>query len=104
MFTSCDVVLTTWHELNQSVPWPDADTLLRLRQLNRVRKDRSIDDESSPIVEWIEDHQEEGGNLHQIYWRRVSPFRLLFRPQMLIEISQIVLDESVSEIYLIAIS
>ncbi|EHK97649.1 putative Uncharacterized ATP-dependent helicase C23E6.02 [Glarea lozoyensis 74030] len=53
--TDCDIMITS----------------LRGRTESRKKKGNPEEDESTPIEEWIEQHREEGGLLHQIKFHRV---------------------------------
>ncbi|EPE25681.1 P-loop containing nucleoside triphosphate hydrolase [Glarea lozoyensis ATCC 20868] len=71
--TDCDIMITSWNEVSASCPYPDATIIneLRGRTESRKKKGNPEEDESTPIEEWIEQHREEGGLLHQIKFHRV---------------------------------
>lgn len=73
VYTSADVVLTTFAEVTKSVPWPDKETLIELKKMGRTtRKKRSRDAESSYVETFILNNYGKSGVLHQIKWYRVS--------------------------------
>jgi len=60
-----DIVLTTYHELMKSIPFPDKDTIEEFQ-----RQKINVDD---AIQHYIDDHMEEdAGLLHKVNWYRVG--------------------------------
>jgi len=48
------------------------ELLKQNREYVRGERIKPMDDDSSPIEDWIDDNMEEAGDLHKIHWRRVS--------------------------------
>ncbi|KAF7951600.1 hypothetical protein EAE96_006903 [Botrytis aclada] len=71
LYTSADVVLTTYKELTKSLPWPDKKTLQILKMRGKGKKRLIEDAESSHVETYIRDNLDKAGVLHQIEWYRV---------------------------------
>ncbi|TGO09907.1 hypothetical protein BTUL_0150g00110 [Botrytis tulipae] len=71
LYTSADVVLTTYKQVAKSLPWPDKETLLILKMRGKGKKQFIEDAESSHVESYIRDNWDTAGVLHQIKWRRV---------------------------------
>jgi hypothetical protein len=65
---SNDIVLTTYWELCQSLPQPPKNLLEEWRQ------DKDVNEFES-LQQWVRDHKDEMGLLHQVNWYRVR-FRI----------------------------
>ena len=58
------IVLTTYHEMMKSIPYPDKTTIDEFKR-KKLDVDKAIED-------WIKEHMHEAGLLHQVNWYRVS--------------------------------
>lgn len=77
IYTSSDVVLTTFRQLMESLPWPDKETLSILRRRGKSEDRHTDDAECSHVEGFIKKHWERAGVLHQIDFYRVrSPLIL----------------------------
>ncbi|KAL3426647.1 DNA repair protein rad5 [Phlyctema vagabunda] len=70
--TQKQVVLTTYHEVMASCPWPAKEYLDLLKKSAKVpKKGKEGDDESSRLVQFIEDNRDTAGLLHLVHWNRI---------------------------------
>jgi hypothetical protein len=94
---NADIVVTTYHQLLMSCPWPTKEWFAKLAR-SRAQGGGSIDEETD-IEEWIcENRKDLGGVLHQISWYRVSSSSSFNTDHVLTNHLQIVLDEAVSDL------
>ncbi|CAG8961206.1 hypothetical protein HYFRA_00013262 [Hymenoscyphus fraxineus] len=71
-YTDQDIVLTTWWELSRSCPFPPKEEKNGLTgKPKNEERDNSLEVDSKPTLEWIQDNREKGGLLHQIDWYRI---------------------------------
>jgi hypothetical protein len=58
-----DIVLTTYHEIMKSCPWPDAEQMANLKE--------NFEDLDIAIENWISNSQDDACLLHKHTWYRV---------------------------------
>ncbi|PQE24544.1 SNF2 family domain-containing protein [Rutstroemia sp. NJR-2017a WRK4] len=90
---NADIVVTTYHQLLMSCPWPTKEWFAKLTRV-RVDGGGSIDEETD-IEKWIDENRKDRADvLHQIKWYRVSLSSSSNIDHMLTNNLQIVLDEA----------
>lgn len=70
--TGNDVVLTTYQQLWMSLPNPGKQELASMKKLEKEGWDLG-----NLMLEWVENHRQKGGALHQIKWYRVCSLQFM---------------------------
>jgi hypothetical protein len=77
--TQADVVLTTYHELSISCPFPSKKQIAELKQHHK--------DVDVGIENWVSNSMDDAGLLHQLTWYRVRDFLPTFLKNVLMRYS-----------------